>query len=347
MNAFVPVFELTRGKIVESIHFGAFAVVDASGRLLAHQGDPQTVTFLRSTAKPFQALPFIERGGQEAFGFDLREVALMCASHSGTDSHVATVQAMHEKIDIGLEHLQCGVHYPFHEASADAMKVRGEQPTAYRHNCSGKHTGMLAHAKLLNAPLESYLELDHPVQGAIVQSFAEMCDLQPEQVEIGIDGCSAPNCAVPLYNAALGYARLADPRGLAGQRAAACQTITRAMMAHSDMVAGPERFDTLLMELTRGRIFAKAGAEGYQGLGLLPGALGADSPGIGIAIKISDGDPSSRARNGVAMAILQALEALSESELEALSKFGPRYQLYNYRKLHIGESRSSFNLDFS
>ena len=347
MNAFVPVFELTRGKIVESIHFGAFAVVDASGRLLAHQGDPQTVTFLRSTAKPFQALPFIERGGQEAFGFDLREVALMCASHSGTDSHVATVQAMHEKIDIGLAHLQCGVHYPFHEASADAMKVRGEQPTAYRHNCSGKHTGMLAHAKLLNAPLESYLELDHPVQVAILQSFAEMCDLQPEQVEIGIDGCSAPNFAVPLYNAALGYARLADPRGLAGQRAAACQTITRAMMAHPDMVAGPERFDTLLMDLTRVRIFAKAGAEGYQGLGLLPGALGADSPGIGIAIKISDGDPSSRARNGVAMAILQALGALSESELEALSKFGSRYQLYNYRKLHIGESRSSFNLDFS
>lgn len=347
MNAFAPVFEVTRGKIVESIHFGAFAIVDARGRLLAHQGDPQTVTFLRSTAKPFQALPFIERGGQSAFGFEPREIALMCASHSGTDDHVATVQAMQAKIGVALEHLQCGFHYPFHEGTADAMKIRGEQPTAYRHNCSGKHTGMLAHARLLGASLENYLEIDHPVQQSILQTFAEMCDLPIEQVELGIDGCSAPNFATPLYNAALAYARLADPHGLSAERAAACQTITRAMMAHPDMVGGPERFDTLLMELTRGRIFSKAGAEGYQGLGLLPGALGADSPGIGIAIKISDGDPSSRARNGVALAILQGLGALSESELLALSVFGPQRQIYNYRKLHIGEIRPSFQLDLS
>jgi L-asparaginase II len=340
-----PVFEVTRGKIVESIHFGAAAVVDSHGRLLAQLGDPQAVTFLRSSAKPFQALPFIERGGHEAFGLDAREVAIMCASHSGTDEHVATLKAMQAKIGIGLDDLQCGMHYPFHEPTSDAMKVRGEHPTPYRHNCSGKHTGMLAHAKLRNMPLETYLDLNHPVQESIVQAFAEMCDMPAENVELGIDGCSAPNFAAPFYHAALGYARLCDPFGLAPERVAACRTIASAMTAHPDMVAGPERLDTALMEVGAGRILSKTGAEGYQAIGLLPGALGADSPGIGIAIKISDGDPSSRARNGVALAILKALGALSDSQFEQLAEFGPQKQIYNYRKISVGEMRPAFLLE--
>jgi L-asparaginase II len=345
--AYQPVFEMTRGKIVESIHFGAAAIVDAHGRLLAHLGDPQTVTFLRSTAKPFQALPFIERGGHEKFGLSAREIAIMCASHSGTDDHVATIKTMQAKIGVTVDDLMCGMHYPYHEATADAMKVRGELPTPYRHNCSGKHTGMLAHAKMRNAPTNTYLDFDHPVQESILQAFAEMCDMPVEKVELGIDGCSAPNFASPLYNAAFGYARLCDPTGLASERAAACRTITSAMTAHPDMVGGPERFDTLLMELGKGRIVVKGGAEGYQGIGLLPGALGADSPGIGIAIKISDGDPSGRARHGVSLAILKALGALLDSDLEKLSAFGPEKQLYNYRKLNVGQSRPSFQLDLS
>lgn len=340
-----PIFEVTRGQIVESVHFGAAAIVDSHGRLLAQLGDPQAVTFLRSTAKPFQALPFIERGGHLEFGIEPREIALMCASHSGTDEHVATVKAMQAKIGVTVDDLQCGMHYPYHEATADAMKVRGELPTPYRHNCSGKHTGMLAHAKIRNAPLQTYLDLHHPVQESILQAFAEMCDLPASQVELGIDGCSAPNFAAPLYHAALGYARLCDPRGLAAERAEACHTITSAMTSHPDMVGGPERFDTLLMELGQGRIVVKGGAEGYQGIGLMPGALGADSPGIGIAIKISDGDSTGRARHGISLAILQALGALSDTDLEKLSAFGPQKQLYNYRKLHIGESRPAFKLE--
>ncbi len=340
-SGYQPVFEVTRGKIVESIHFGAAAVVDAKGRLLTFLGDPQKVVYLRSTAKPFQALPFIERGGHERFNLTQPEIAILCASHSGTDEHVATVQAIQSKIGVSVDDLMCGMHYPFHQPSADAMKIRGELPTPYRHNCSGKHTGMLAHAKMLGAPTETYLELDHPVQRAILASLSEICDVPAAEIEIGIDGCSAPNFAMPLYNAALGYARLADARSQA------CQTITRAMMSSPNMVAGPERFDTLLMETTQGRMFAKTGAEGYQGIGLLPGALGADSPALGIAIKISDGDPSSRARHGVALAILQALGALSDSELQSLADLGPITQLYNYRKINIGLSRPAFQLDFS
>ncbi|PKN91917.1 MAG: asparaginase [Chloroflexi bacterium HGW-Chloroflexi-6] len=346
-SPYQPVFEVTRGNIVESIQFGAAAVVDSHGRLLAQLGDPQAVTFLRSTAKPFQALPFIERGGHQAFGLEMHEIAIMCASHSGTDEHVATIKAMQAKIGVTVDDLMCGMHYPFHEATADAMKVRGELPTPYRHNCSGKHTGMLAHAKIRGAPIQTYLDMNNPVQESILQAFAEMCDLPVEKVELGIDGCSAPNFASALYNGAFGYARLCDPSGFSAERAAACRTITSAMTTYPNMVAGPDRFDTLLMELGQGRIVVKGGAEGYQGIGLLPGALGADSPGIGIAIKISDGDPSGRALQGVSLAILQSLGALSASDLEKLAAFGPRKQLYNFRKINIGQSRPAFQLELS
>lgn len=339
-----PVFELTRGRIVESIHFGAAAVVDSHGRLLASLGDPQAVTFLRSSAKPFQALPFIERGGHEKFGLTPREIAITCASHSGTDEHVEVIKGIQAKIGVTVDDLLCGIHYPIHEASADAMKLRGELPTPYRHNCSGKHTGMLAHARLRGLPTENYLDFHHPIQESILQAFAEMCDFPVEKVEIGIDGCSAPNFAVPLYHAALGFARLCEPDSLSPARARACKTITSAMMAHPDMVGGPERFDTALMGVGNGKIVVKGGAEGYQSIGLLPGALGPDSPGIGIAIKISDGDSTDRAREGVALEILKSLGALMEAQLEQLADYGPSKQLYNYRKLNVGESRPAFTL---
>ena len=344
VNQYQPVFELTRGRIVECIHFGAVAVVDSHGHLLASLGDPQLVTFLRSSAKPFQALPFIERGGHKKFSLTPREIALMCSSHSGTDEHVEAVKGMQAKIGVNVNDLMCGVHYPVHEASADAMKVRGELPTAYRHNCSGKHTGMLAHASLRGAPLENYVDFHHPVQESILLAFSEMCGLTTDEVELGIDGCSAPNFAVPLYNAAFGYARVCDPFEHSPERAAACQTISSAMMANPDMVGGPGRFDTALLQAGNGRILVKGGAEGFQSVGLLPGALGPDSPGIGIAIKISDGDASDRARHGVTLAILQSLGALNADQLAQLAAFGPSIQLENYRKLKVGFSRPVFEL---
>lgn len=341
---YLPIFETTRGNITESVQFGAAAVVDSHGRLLALLGDPQAVTFLRSTAKPFQALPFVEHDGPKAYGFNVEETAILCASHSGTDEHVATVKSMHHKAGLTLEDLQCGSHYPYHAATADEMKVRGETPTAYRHNCSGKHTGMLAYAKLRGLPTETYLAPEHPIQQEILHTFALACDMPVEQVVVGIDGCSAPNFASPLYNAALGYARLCDPFGLPAPRARACQQLTRAMTSAPRMVGGPDRFDTKLMELGKGRIVVKGGAEGYQGVGLLPGALEAGSPGLGIAIKISDGDPSGRARHAVTLAILQALGALTEDDLQQLADFGPARSLYNFRKLRTGESRPTFQL---
>jgi len=352
---FLPIYEMTRGKTVESIHSGAVAVVDATGRLIANYGNPGLVTYLRSSAKPFQALPLLEAEGRERFGFTPREIALMCASHSGTDEHVTVAQSIQMKAGVTEAELLCGVHEPFHEPTATVLRERREAPTPNRHNCSGKHSGMLALAQLYKANLPDeealdYIDVQHPVQIAILNAFADMCGLPVEQVQVGIDGCSAPNFAVPLRNAAYGIARLCDP--LAGAveptaRLEACRTITSAMMFNPDMVGGPDTFDTSLMVLGKGRWISKGGAEGYQAIGILPGVLGHDTPGIGITLKIADGDLKSRARHAVALAVMQQLGVLSEDELAMLSRFGPETPVLNWRKIEVGIARPLLQLEFN
>lgn len=346
-KGYAPCYLLSRGDTAESIHFGAIAVVMNNGEKVAWHGDPGIVTFLRSTAKPFQALPFIAQGGDKQFHLTKREIAILCASHSGTDVHKANVESIQAKIGVAESDLLCGTHPPFDAKTAESMQQRGEEPTPNRHNCSGKHTGMLAFARMLGAPSADYIARAHPVQLEILRAFAEMTHLSPKEIAWGIDGCSAPNFAIPLYNAALAYARLVDPGS--GSRvpepyAQACQKITSAMTAYPDMVGGPGRFDTRLMESTGGKIVAKGGAEGYQGIGIAPDVLEPGSPALGIAIKISDGDQKSRARSAVTLEVLRQLGALTPTELDELAEFGPTKEIYNWRKLTVGLARPCFTL---
>jgi L-asparaginase II len=344
---FEKLVEVTRGPQVESIHFGALAIVDAQGHLLASLGDPHFVTYLRSSSKPMQALPFIERGGAERFGLTEAEVALLCASHSGTDEHVAAVEGIQAKLGIHESDLLCGPQPSGHAPTAKAMLLRGEEPGPNRNNCSGKHTGFLAHALLRGFSKEDYINPQHPVQQTVIQTFAEMTGYPAEKINIGVDGCSAPVFAVPLYNAALGFARLADPSGLAPERAAACRKITHAMTSAPFMVAGPERFDTLVMEIGQGMIVSKGGAEGYQALAVLPGALHPGSPALGITFKVIDGDVNGRARPVISIEILRQLGLLSEEQIRAkLSRLAAR-PVTNWRGLEVGEIRPAFELVLS
>jgi L-asparaginase II len=243
-----PVVEILRGGIVESIHFGAVAVADARGNLIAYCGDPETATFLRSSAKPFQALPLVESGAADAFGLTSDQLAVICASHSGTDRHAEVVRAAQARCGVTEDDLLCGVHPPLDPETASRLRAEGREPTPIRHNCSGKHTGMLGLARFLGAPLAEYTKPDHPVQQRILNAFSAMCDIIPESVGVAIDGCSVPTFAVPLRAAATAYAHLADPAGLAPGRASACRRIFSAMSEYPFLVAGPGRFDTALME---------------------------------------------------------------------------------------------------
>jgi L-asparaginase II len=348
-----PLFEVTRGDIVESVHYGSIAVVDATGKLISSYGDPRTVAFLRSSAKPFQVLPFVEHGGVENFGFSLRELAIACASHEGSDLHVQTIEEIHRKVGINENYLQCGIHMPSDVDAFKSLLLNGKEPTPNRNNCSGKHSAMLAYAKMRGLPLENYLDLEHPIQQDILASFAEMCLLPVKEIGLGIDGCSAPNFAVPLYNAALAAARLCDPHELSERRASACRKITSAMTTYPEMVSGYGEFDCELMKIGEGRIVCKRGAEGYQITGLLPGTLGPNSPGVGISLKVSDGDASrmsldlahnNRVRPAVMLEVFRQLGALSSKQEQALATFGPEKSIKNHRGIVTGRSRPVFEI---
>jgi L-asparaginase II len=268
-------------------------------------------------------------------------------------SHVEVVKGIQTKVGVSESDLLCGTHPLSHLPTIEAMSARGEMVTPNRNNCSGKHTGMLAYARMRGLPIADYVNLEHPIQESILESFSEMCGIETERVQIGTDGCSAPNFAVPLSNAALGFARLCDPRNLSQERTAACRRITSAMMANPVMVSGTGRFDTRVMEVCSKRILVKSGAEGFLAMGVMPGALGAESPGIGIVFKVSDGDLSSRDADGVfrnrvrpamALEILKQLGYASENELEELSEFGPIKPVTNARKTVVGEAHPVFIL---
>lgn len=354
-SACLPLLEVWRGPLIECTHVGAIAVVTPSGRLEYSYGDPHLVTYLRSSAKPFQLLPFIELGGAERFNLSLQEIAILAASHDGTDLHVAVLQEIQRKIGIRESDLQCGVHPPYHKPTEKALWLQRLEPTPNRHNCSGKHTAMLGLAKMLGAPLDSYLEVTHPVQQLILKTFSEIISLRQAEIRRGIDGCSAPVFGVPLFNAALGYARLADPADLPEPRRRACTLITRAMMQHPEMVAGFGTFDTTLMQVGGGGLLTKAGAEGFQSAAVLPGVIAAASTALGIALKVADGDISGhfrqnqetqegRVRPIVMVELLRQLGVLRADQLATLAPFSARPQ-YNWRGLEIGSFQPCFSLN--
>ena len=308
---YVPLVVVTRGQHRESTHYGALAIVRPDGRALAACGDPGLATYLRSTAKPFQALPFLETGAAEAIGADDEELALLCASHGGTEDHLKVVARLQDKAGIGQAELACGSHMPYDTAAAARLRQSDQSPQANHHNCSGKHSGMLATARHLGEPLAGYLRTDHPVQRRILTVLAEVTSMEEGLIGVGTDGCSAPNFRLPLVNAATAFARLADSAGLELARRQSIDRIWRAMTGHPQLVSGEGRLDDLLMGALPGRLLTKEGAEGFLGMALRPSP---GEPGLGVAIKIADGDAAQRALPVVAATVLRELGWLDDAQ---------------------------------
>ena len=163
-SQYLPILAITRGNIIESTHYGAFAIVDSTGKVIASHGDSNLVTYPRSSAKPFQAIPFVEIQGHQKWGFSLREIAIMCASHAGTDEHFAVLNTLQAKINLEQDDLLCGVHAPIDAKTRQAMAERGEDPTPNRHNCSGKHTGMIHSLRAANRDVHFFQHINHLCQ---------------------------------------------------------------------------------------------------------------------------------------------------------------------------------------
>src|SRR5437870_10550130 len=207
--------EQVRGSLVEAVHAVHAAVVDTHGRLVAHTGDRDLVTFWRSAAKPFQALPLVEDRLTDRFGFTSEELALVCASHSSEAAQVARVRELLGKIGCSERDLLCGPHAPLSERVAQDYATRGLRLTAVYSNCSGKHAGMLALARHHGWPTEFYTRSEHPVQQRCLAEVSRWAEVPEEKIATGVDGCGVVCFALPLRSMALAYAKLGSGEGTA------------------------------------------------------------------------------------------------------------------------------------
>ncbi len=278
-----PIVAVRRGDLVESVHRGRLAIRDVEGKGLYAVGDPEGYALLRSSAKPFQALPLVFSGAADAFGISGEEIAVACASHNAEPRHLSAVRSILRKAGLSEADLQNGAHPPMHAPSAARLAAMDEDPRPIHGNCSGKHAGMLAVCQHAGWDPKGYRDPDGPLQKLVRRTVATLCGVEPGSVRLAGDGCGVPVFALPLGNLALGFARLAAggaeefPYDLQG----AVRRVRDAMRKHPYMVAGTGRFDTRLMRATN--LVCKGGAEGVFACGSLA------EPGWGLALKVSDG----------------------------------------------------------
>jgi L-asparaginase II len=328
-----PLVEITRGRETECVHYGSVAVVDAAGKLLYCAGDPNFLTFTRSTLKPFQAAPFIRARLHEKFNFNLQELALMCASHSGEDMHLAVTESILKKVGAQSSQLRCGCHVPMQYSAFDLPAPAGLQLTQLHNNCSGKHAGFLGFCTAHNLPLDSYLEPTHALQQQVRTAVAHFAGMKLGDLKMGIDGCSAPNYALPLSRVAHLYAQLAQgtPDAHYGDTLPLC---FEAMTTHPELVSGTGRNDLAFMQTAPGDWVAKIGADGVQ-------VIGVRSAEMGIAIKVADGNM--RALYTTAVAVLQQLGLVKDVEHSPLAPW-VQPTLKNFMGLTTGQVRAVVKL---
>ena len=330
---FVSLIEVTRGQLPECQHWGAVAVVNRQGQVLAQAGDPYTVTFTRSTIKPFQALPFMQSGGAAALDWGQDALALLCASHNGEPLHVEQVERMLASVGQDYHALRCGCHRPlFAELGLGALP-EGFVPDERHNNCSGKHAGFVAHCVRQGWALEGHLDPAHPLQVAIRAHVAQAVGLAPEQLAMGIDGCSAPNYAMPLAHLARGYARLAGGAPDTDLHES-LTALADAMVARPELGSGRGRSDLDFMRAGRGDWVSKMGVDGVQ-------VVGSRSRGEAFALKIMDGNMVAQA--AAAVEVMDQLGWLDATQREALA---PRRseRIASARGAQVGVRRAVFRL---
>ncbi|HEY2804724.1 MAG TPA: asparaginase [Gemmatimonadales bacterium] len=282
------VIEVSRGDLIESRHHVSIAVVRADGVLVGSSGDPDVVSFWRSCAKPFQAVPMIAEGAAAAYAFAPDALALACASHNGEARHVALARQMLAASGSSESDLVCGPHASLNDDVAKAMVAKGEKPTKAHNNCSGKHAGMIALARHSSWPVAGYALPEHPVQQRCLTEVARWTGLDDRAIPHATDGCGVPSFALPLKAMALAWARLGS--AFAGDRMTsfprevqiAAGQLLGAMRGEPFLIAGTGRLDTEIMSAAGGKVIAKVGAEGVY-------CASIPEQRLGLALKVEDG----------------------------------------------------------
>ena len=341
-NANPVLVHALRGGIVESAHRGAVAIVDADGTVHTALGDIDRPIFARSAIKVLQALPLVESGAADAFGLSNEELALACASHGGEPMHVATAASMLAKAGLDATALECGAHWPYHDASLKALAAAGKTPSALHNNCSGKHAGFVCLGCMLTGRNDAdarrgfvagYIQPEHAVMREVTAAIQATTGWDLADTAVGTDGCSIPTYAIPLRHLAHAFARVATGVGLRDGHAQAARRLRQAVAKAPQMVAGSGRFDSNVMALLGERLFCKVGAEGVH-CAALP------ELGLGVAIKMDDGN-NARACEVAQAAVVQALlKRLSGEEQAALAAMSD-IALVNWNRIEVGRLQAA------
>ncbi|MBS0306638.1 MAG: asparaginase [Proteobacteria bacterium] len=340
MQAHPVLVEALRGGSVESLHRGAYAVVDADGRVVDACGDIERPVFPRSAIKVLQALPLVASGAADALGLGDEELALACASHGGEAMHVSTAAGMLAKAGLDATALECGAHRPYNDAALEALAAAGASPSALHNNCSGKHSGFVCLGCLMARQagrdarefVRGYVAPGHPVMREVTAAIAAATGFDLATAARGTDGCSIPTYAIPLRHLAHAFARVGTGHGLSPPYARAARRLRAAVARAPQMVAGSGRFDSRVMALLGERVFCKVGAEGMY-CAALP------AQGLGVAVKIDDGN-TARACEVVMAALIGARVALDEREAAIVGELADA-PLRNWNGIEVGRLRAA------
>lgn len=334
--------EATRGGIVESMHRGALAIVDARGQVLRSLGDIDRPIFARSAVKVLQALPLVASGAAERLALTDEELALACASHGGEAMHAATAAGMLAKAGVDESALECGAHWPYHEGAMQRLVADGKKPSALHNNCSGKHAGFVClgcemHRSTggsgdLHGFLTGYVKPEHPVMREVSAALQATTGFDLAGTTRGTDGCSIPTFAIPLRHLALAFARVATGVGLSPAHAAAAARLRQAVARAPQMVAGSGRFDSRVMQRLGERVFCKVGAEGVY-------CAAFPQQGLGVAIKMDDGN-TARAVEVVMAAVIESLLPLEGDDAGFMRSLS-EVTLRNWRGVEVGGFRAT------
>jgi L-asparaginase II len=322
--------EVTRGSLVESRHRGSVVVVDGDGKVVMAIGDVEAGVFPRSACKAMQALPLVESGAADAYGFGNRELALACSSHSGEDAHAAMAASMLARAGRDVSTLECGAHWSSDQKTLIHQARTLERPTALHNNCSGKHSGFVCACSHQDIDPKGYVGYDHPLQQQIRDTMQDLTGAPLGRDNCGTDGCSIPTYAVPLRALTHGFAKMATGQGLGPERAKAARRLMEACMAEPFYVAGTGRACTKLMEIAPGRIFAKTGAEGV---------FCATIPEQGLAISVKCDDGAGRAAEAMIAAALARFFEKDEAVHAGLTAMATR-SMHNWNGIHVGDIRA-------
>ena len=319
--------EIWRGSYLESVHTGMAVICDKDGEISHQWGDPNSLILPRSSAKMMQALPLIISGAEKKFSIGEDLLALACASHNAAEIHLSRVLGWLSHLGFSETDLRCGPQPPKDPQVKKKMREKGGSPCQIHNNCSGKHTGFLSVSRHLNAGPE-YTDPDHPVQLLVMDVFQELTENKVDGIVV--DGCSAPNPAMPLYSLAKAMSWFATAHKRDDQLSKAALKLRNAMVNYPELVAGEQRACTNLMKACEKKAILKTGAEGVF-VAILPELE------KGIALKIFDG--GTRASECAIASLLIQLGVLNSNHPTALAYTNA--PILNWRNIETGMMKAS------